>query len=100
MVGESFTRVVLVMEWLRTREEMEAGRAAYRARNRRRGRSRMVYPPALAAIGNFPNWLQVKVREEMAAALNFHWRSLHLRFHHLLIFYLSVAAKHTGITLE
>ena len=67
MVGESFTRVVLVREWLRTREEMEEGRAAYRAQNRRQSRSRMVYPPALAAIGNFPNWLQVKVQEEMAA---------------------------------
>jgi hypothetical protein len=69
VVGESFRRVVLVREWLRTREEMEAGRATYRARNRRRGRSRMVYPPALAAVGNFPNWLQVKVREEMAAGI-------------------------------
>ena len=27
----------------------------------------MVYPPALAAVGNFSNWLQVKEREEMAA---------------------------------
>ena len=29
MVGETFTRVVLVREWLRTGEEMEASRAAY-----------------------------------------------------------------------
>lgn len=53
-------------EWVEARSRIEAGRAAYRARERRRGRSRAVYPIALAPIGDFPKWLVDKVRGEIA----------------------------------
>jgi hypothetical protein len=55
-------------EWVAAREEVTRERAAFRRAHasRRRGRMQIEYPPELAAVPEYSEWLQTRIRGEIA----------------------------------
>jgi hypothetical protein len=55
-------------EWAAAREEVTRERAAFRRAHasRRRGRMQIEYPPELAAVLEYSEWLQTRIRGEIA----------------------------------
>ena len=55
-------------EWIAAREEVTERRAAFRRQHmgRRRGRMQIEYPLELATVPEYPEWLQSRIRKDLA----------------------------------